>query len=286
MSEFDKFMKSIDDKSEATKKQYRIQYNKLKGLVGKNIGDTSEKKIIEILDSIENKNNSQALLNISLLVRKLEGLGTEQLMKRRKTDKDKILEVAKENNTKLKESLPKYEDLVEYMDYLYEKNEWTDYIINYLLINFQVRNQDLNFDIVTRKKDANDPNKNYMWLQQSKARASYIRNVYKTATIIAPDGKDHGKGQKMNVIENPQFIFALRRVLGCQKSKLDCGTFIPNEASIHYYLQKATYKQLGEGNYFKIIVNHFRNDVDKLKEMAYNRGTDLKTILNSYDIDR
>ena len=142
MSEFDKFMKSIDDKSDATKKQYRIQYNKLKGLVGKNIGDTSEKKIIEILDSIENKNNSQALLNISLLVRKLEGLGTEQLMKRRKTDKDKILEVAKENNTKLKESLPKYEDLVEYMDYLYEKNEWTDYIINYLLINFQVRNQD------------------------------------------------------------------------------------------------------------------------------------------------
>ena len=172
------------------------------------------------------------------------------------------------------------------MDYFYKKNEWTDYIINYLLINFQVRNQDLNFEIVIRKKDANDPNKNYMWLQQSKARASYIRNVYKTATIIAPDGKDHGKGQKMNVIENPQFIFALRRVLGCQKSKLDCGTFIPNEASIHYYLQKATYKQLGEGNYFKIIVNHFRNDVDKLKEMAYNRGTDLKTILNSYDIDR
>ena len=124
MSEFDKIMKSIDDKSDATNKQYRIQYNKLKGLVGKNIGDTSEKKIIEILDSIENKNNSQALLNISLLVRKLEGLGTEQLMKRRKTDKDKILEVAKENNTKLKESLPKYEDLVEYMDYLYEKNEY------------------------------------------------------------------------------------------------------------------------------------------------------------------
>ena len=285
MSEYDKFMESIDGKSEATKKQYRIQYNKLKGLVGKNIGDTSEKKIIEILDSIENKNNSQALLNISLLVRKLEGLGTSQLEKRRKTDKNKIIEAVKEKNIKIKENLPKYEDLVEYMDYLYDQSQWTDYIINYLLINYQVRNQDLNFDIVTKKKDASDPNKNYMWLQQAKARAHYIRNVYKTATIIAPDGKDHGKGQKVNVIDNPQFIFALRRVLGCQKSKLDCGTFIPNEASIHYYLQKATYKQLGEGAYFKIIVNHFRNDVDKLKEMASNRGTDLKTILNSYDVD-
>jgi len=285
MSEYDKFMESIDGKSEATKKQYRIQYNKLKGLVGKNIGDTSEKKIIEILDSIENKNNSQALLNISLLVRKLEGLGTSQLEKRRKTDKNKIIEAVKEKNVKIKENLPKYDDLVEYMEYLYDQSQWTDYIINYLLINYQVRNQDLNFQIILKKKEASDPNKNYMWLQQAKARAHYIRNVYKTATIIAPDGKDHGKGQKVNIIDNPQFIFALRRVLGCQKSKLDCGTFIPNEASIHYYLQKATYKQLGEGNYFKIIVNHFRNDVDKLKEMASNRGTDLKTILTSYDVD-
>ena len=52
----------------------------------------------------------------------------------------------------------------------------------------------------------------------------------------------------------------------CQKSKLDCGTFIPNEA-YPLLFAKATYKQLGESNYFKIIVNHFRNDVDKLKEI-------------------
>jgi len=285
MAEYDKFMNSIKEKSDATKKQYKIQYNKLFKLIGKPIGETSEKKIIELLDEIENKNNSQALLNIALLVRKMEGLSVAQLEKRRKQDKDKIFQAIKEKNVELKENLPSYKDIVEYMDYLYEKNERTDFIINYLLINLQVRNQDLDFTIISKKRDATDKNKNYMWLQNSKGKATFIRNVYKTAVIHAPDG-EHGYGQKVNNITDKRFIIALRRVLGCQKSGLDCGTFIPTKSAIAYHLIKATYKQLGEGKYFKIVVNHFRNNLDKLKEISENRGTDLKTILNFYDIEK
>ena len=93
MAEYEKFMNSIKDKSDATKKQYRIQYNKLFKLTEKPIGETSEKKIIEILNEIENKNNSQALLNIAFLIRKGEGLSVAQLEKRRKQDKNKLKEV-------------------------------------------------------------------------------------------------------------------------------------------------------------------------------------------------
>ena len=286
MAEYEKFMNSIKEKSDATKKQYRIQYNKLFKLTEKPIGETSEKKIIELLNEIDNKNNSQALLNIAFLIRKMEGLSVTQLEKRRKQDKNKLVESVKEKNVELKENLPSYSDIVEYMNYLYDKSEWTDYIINYLLINLQVRNQDLDFTIVSRKKDATDSKTNYMWLQNTKGKATFIRNVYKTATINAPDGTNHGYGQKVNNITDKKFIVALRRVLGCQKSGLDCGVFIPTKSAIAYHLQKATYKQLGEGKYFKIIVNHFRNNIDKLKEISENRGTDLKTILNSYDIEK
>ena len=145
MSEYDKFMATVENKSDSTKKQYRLQYNKLLKLTGKPIGETSEKKIIEILDEIENKNNSQALLNIAFLIRKMEGLAVTQLEKKRKQDKKNLVESVKEKNVNLKENLPSYDDIVEYMNYLYEKDEWTDYIINYLLINLQVRNQDLDF---------------------------------------------------------------------------------------------------------------------------------------------
>ena len=284
MAEFKEFMESIENKSDATKKQYRIQYNKLFKLTEKPIAETSQKKILEILDEMNNKNNEQALLNIALLVRKLNKLSVTDLEKRREDNKKNINTAIKEKNKELKETLPTYDDLIEYMNYKFDNDEWTDYIINYLLIHLQVRNQDLDFDIVKRKKDANDKNKNYMWLQQNKI--TYIRNVYKTANINKPDGSSTGYGQKVNIITNPKMILAVKRVLGCQKSDLDCGTFIPNKSSIAYHLQKATYKQIGEGKYFKIIVNHFRKDLDKLKEISVNRGTDLTTILNFYDIDK
>ena len=168
MTEFKEFMESIESKSDATKKQYRIQYNKLLKLTEKPIAETSEKKIIELLNDIENKNNSQALLNIALLVRKLNKLSVKQLEDKRDKDKKKIFTAIKEKNTDLRENLPDYKEITEYTDYLFEKSEYTDFIINWLLINIQVRNQDLDFTIVTRKKDANDKEKNYMWVQPNK----------------------------------------------------------------------------------------------------------------------
>ena len=283
MGEFEQFMESIENKSDATKKQYRIQYNKLLKLTEKPIAETSEKKIIELLNEIENKNNSQALLNIALLVRKLDGLSVKQLEEKREKDKKKIFTAIKEKNVDLRENLPDYKEITEYTDYLFEKNEFTDYIINWLLINIQVRNQDLDFTIVTRKKDANDKEKNYMWVQPNKL--TYIRNVYKTAKINTPNGET-GYGKKTNVITNPKMILAMKRVMGCQKSGLDCGTFIPNKSAISYHIIKATYKQLGETRYFKIVVNHFRNNLDKIKEISENRGSSISVILTSYDIEQ
>jgi hypothetical protein len=274
MAEYNKFMKSIENKSTATQKQYRIQYNKLYKLLDKPIAEASEKKILETVIEQENMNNQQAILNIGFLVRKAEGLSVKKLEEYRENLKLKINEQIKKKNVELKETLPSYDDLIQYTEMLWENSEWTDYIINYLLIYYQVRNEDLDFSIVKRKKDANDPEKNYMWLQSGKV--TYIRNRYKT---------DKTYGKKVNVITNKQFITAIRRVLGCQDSELKCGVFIPNKNAIAYYIIKATYKQLGETKYFKIVVNHFRKNLEKLKEISENRGTDLMTIYQYYNID-
>ena len=274
MAEYNKFMKSIENKSTATQKQYRIQYNKLYKLLDKPIAEASEKKILETVIEQENMNNQQAILNIGFLVRKAEGLSVKKLEEYRENLKLKINEQIKKKNVELKETLPSYDDLILYTEMLWENSEWTDYIINYLLIYYQVRNEDLDFSIVKRKKDANDTTKNYMWLQSGKV--TYIRNRYKT---------DKTYGKKVNVITNKQFITAIRRVLGCQASELKCGVFIPNKNAIAYYIINATYKQLGETKYFKIVVNHFRKNLEKLKEISENRGTDLMTIYQYYNID-
>jgi len=60
--------------------------------------------------------------------------------------------------------------------------------------------------------------------------------------------------------------------------------FIPNSASLPYWIKKMTYEGLGETLYFKIVVNHYRENINMLKQISYNRGTDIKTIQQSYDV--
>ena len=135
MAEYDKFMKSVEDKSTATQKQYRIQYNKLYKLLDKPVNETSENKILEIVKEQSNVNNQQALLNIGLVVRKLYGLSVKKLEDFREKNKKTITADIKKKNVELKETLPSYDDLIQYTEILWESSEWTDYIINYLLIS-------------------------------------------------------------------------------------------------------------------------------------------------------
>jgi hypothetical protein len=274
MSELNILIESVADKSVNTQKSYKTQYNKLHKLLGKDVNETSEKKLIETVLEQPNNNQKQALINIGILIRRLYKLSTTKLEALREKLKGNLKEDVKEKNAVLKDTLPSYSELVEYTDYLWEKMEWKDYIINYLLINYQVRNQDLVFDIVDKKRLTKDTDKNYMWITPKKV--VYTRNVYKTASTY---------GKKTDTITDPKFILAMKRVYACSKRDEECGVFIPNLSQVGYYIKKATYKQLGEGNYVKIIINHFRKDLTKLKEISDNRGSSLTTLGENYDIE-
>ena len=276
MAEFKSFMDTLGEKSEFTKKTYRIQYNKLRKMLEVDIADVSQKKLIEIISQQSNPNQQQSSINIAVLVRRLNKLPTKELEAKREANKKEVVKQVKKVNESL--VLPTLNDLEEYLDYLYANNQWTDYIINYLLLEYQVRNKDVNFKIVTRKKDMTDKNKNYIWLDVKQKKALYVRRDYKTEKTY---------GEIQHLITDKEFIVALKRVLACQKHNEDCGVFIPNENQVGYYIMRSTYKGIGEGAYLKILINAYKNagNIQKLKEISDNRGTDLNTLLSNYNID-
>jgi len=53
---------------------------------------------------------------------------------------------------------------------------------------------------------------------------------------------------------------------------------------IGYYIKKLTFNELGEGACLKIIVNHYKADYARLKEISKSRGTNLDVLLTSYNI--
>ena len=64
------------------------------------------------------------------------------------------------------------------------------------------------------------------------------------------------------------------------------GILIPKKG---YRINKMTLpdkkgNRLGESNCLKIIVNHYRYNYQKLKEISLSRGTNLEVLLTSYNL--
>ncbi len=272
MSEFDKFAATYAEKAFNTKKTYNNAYKKLfDGLDQKDIHTCTSQEIFDELDKYESANTKQSLLNIAISVWRLYGVNEADLVAYRDDLGKALKQNVKTKNVELRESLPSYEELVKYTKECFDAGKITDYIVNFLILNFQVRNMDLNFKIVPRLIDATDPETNYM--VPLKTKIYYIRNKYKTVGTYGP---------KQNVITDTDFIYAMKRLQAMNKD--GHNALIPNENTIAYRIASLTYGNLGEGALTKIVINHFRNDIDELKKISENRGTAIQTLLSEYDI--
>ena len=286
MSELEEFRKTFSNKSKITQNVYNSNYKKLRDLLGDDILNLSQKNIIEIIEkNISNRNTQSSLINIAFLIRKNNELSINELETFRKKNQTIIKDKIYESNSNLVDSLPSYNTIVDFTNDLLKTEKYVQYVINYLLLHCQVRNADLNFDFVLFKRDTKDTSKNYLWFSAKTKTAHYIRNVYKTAKIIKPDGTTTGYGQKIIKITDPNFIKVMKIFVNYQKKEQKPIVFFPNTETIAYHVKKMTYEGLGETMYFKIVVNHFRKDANMLKQISYNRGTDINTILESYDIE-
>jgi hypothetical protein len=285
MSELTKFRETFANKSKITQNVYNSNYKKLRDLLDDDIINVSQKKVIETLETIDNRNSQQSLLNIAYLIRKDKGMAINELETFRKKNQTFLKDKIYETNSALVDSLPSYDELVDFVDGLLKDKKYIQYVINYLLLHCQVRNADLNFDFVLLKRDTKDTSKNYLWFSAKTKTAHYIRNVYKTAKIVKPDGDITGYGQKIIKITDPAFIKVMKILVNYEKKENKPIVFFPNLETLAYHIKKMTYKNLGETMYFKIVVNKFRSDPNMLKQISDNRGTDINTILESYDIE-
>ena len=113
-------------------------------------------------NTIEEKINTQmSLINICVLVRKLEPeMPVDRLVEQRTINKGVVRDALKQVNT-LKE-LPTLEDYDIYLESLWVKKKYKEYIINYLLRHHYVRNLDLIFDIVSSKSEIKEASANKM----------------------------------------------------------------------------------------------------------------------------
>jgi hypothetical protein len=255
--------------SDNTISAYKNRYKKLIKLCDvENFHDIEDDELLEKLNEIKVANTRKALLNLLIILREsLYRYDVSLLRETRDNTNQLVAEQKKESNAKLLEDLPSYESLLEHMEELYDQKQYREYLIMYILTNYYTRNYDMVLDIVTKKSDMTDFKKNYIWLVKGKNKAIYLRNNYKTAKTY---------GYKEHTITDEKALHAIKMLKG---QKLI-------DSSNPAYFVKNTTGGLGEGRVVKIIIDHYRKlgDLQKIQEIATSRGTDLRTIIESYDI--
>tara|TARA_R110000765_G_scaffold126044_1_gene223893 strand:+ start:2251 stop:3075 length:825 start_codon:yes stop_codon:yes gene_type:complete len=265
------------DLSASTLRQYKRQFQKLTDLLENDIINSSEKIIIRtIRRENQNVNSDLALLNIAIVVFRHSGKNLDKLVRFRDELKGRVISHTINVNSDL--VLPSSETIETYIKSLYNRKLWKDYIINYLVWTYNTRNElDIKFVNSSRIADK-DQRHNYLVIRAK--HIIFIKNKYKTSKVY---------GRKEFINTNPDFR---RAVLALSKSQehliIDKNDEPISDENIGAYVQNATYEKLGEGKYLKIQIDEAKkkkNTFNLIKKISKRRGTDLDTLLTSYNIE-
>ena len=180
----------------------------------------------------------------------------------------KMTEGYKERNKELKKTLPTLKELQQFNLQNYKDKRFRAFIINYLLLNYGVRNKDLNL-IITRISKNLDKTKNYLVVRKN--TINYIRNDYKTKNVY---------NSKKNVIKSLRLLEAAEELLGDK----DHVSLLQNTINLGQEIQKYTYNNLLEGDIFKIVVSS-KKKLKDIENITNKRGSSVNAVISNYNLN-
>lgn len=161
---------------------------------------------------------------------------------------------------------------IDYMNNMYKAQNWNAFIINYLLINFQVRNMDLDLVVSTKKPDSDEVN--YIYVEDS--QLTYIRNEYKTSERYGPKSHDIFDIRMITACKNhlngAESRFLLYKTVGGKEVRIE-------RTGLASYIQNRTAVQQRALN----VAQSTLADKTELEQIAENRGTSVEVIRKVYD---
>lgn len=279
MTELDNFIISKYGNSPATIQNYKCQYKSIKKFLNKDFSNSTENEILVACYKLSNGNpsNESTYLNLPYMIRVLNNKSVEEIQKRRNELKDFIKKHIEEKKELLNAKIPSYKIIEDYINKLFINKDYKKYIINYLILNYGVRNKDVNCFIINSVKDAIKDNINYLIIKPNSIE--WRINEYKTLKTY---------GAKKIIIKSKKFLEAINS-LPINTWLLTGSDLELKDTGLATTLKRALYNNLTEGDYFKIIMKHINtkpNTTQLLEYYSKTRGTSLPTLLEFYDINK
>ena len=290
MNEMDRILEKKASLAKNTIKTYKQAYKKLVDILAtNNVADLDNKEIIDLIDEQENYGTINLLLTIVLMIKYDNDKEIDDIKKHR----DLIRMEMRDSRWKKKEekldTLPPIKSLTKYLNRLYSNNEYQSYIINYLLINYNVRNLDLDLIVTDDMKEYHNLGKkgdeNVLFVGKNNA-VYYYRNNYKTVKTYGP---------KAIRLSSVKLAKSIKGYMAQQQAITNGDIYLlslqngdrSGRDSLSHYITKFTMDGLTESDIMKIIVTgkvKTIDDIRRLEKISFNRGTAPQTIIEEYNL--
>ncbi len=268
-------------KSKYTISSYKNAHRRLTDYLGVAIKDASQKKIIEAIEEIANNPNTKASLsNCGIVFYNLNEMDNKKLLKHKQTITEEINKHRIKKGKEKTLNLPSKSDLDQRLKKLFIDERWGDYIILWLMINFNTRNADVNVEIVNSIHATKlDKTRNY--LVRRKEDFVFIRNSYKTARTY---------GQKRHTFKSIHMDRAVKYFTNEMPPNMPLHLIHSNGEPMNDLSLTNKIKTISggltESDINKIQVSAIEDlaDYKSLKIMAERRGTDVDTLISHYNL--
>jgi len=263
---------------DSTKKQYINAYARWTDTTDRQVIDSSEAYIISVLDKMACSPNSKSVvISAIVMIRNFHELSVDKIRNWRDTKLKKRIDIAHTAKDKRdNELLPSYTELMNHVKKLYKDKNYKDYIINFILSKYCVRNRDLNVFITQDKSMLLQTDTNIIYLAPS--YAIYQRNDYKTHDTY---------GQiKINIRSMPFRNACLNFLDNNPDGYLfaNSNEKVMADSSIGNYIQEHSFNQLGEGRICKLVLGYYakRGNIREITRISRSRGTNIQTLIDYY----
>ena len=251
---------------------YGYVYKRIIKLLKYDVLEYTEKQIIKEIKQFDIKSamSKNTMIAVVMLIRKNVDLPTDELTAYSKSLIELHYKNKQKSNETLQDDLPSVKQLEDFTNQLYIDEKYIDFIINYILLNYNTRNMDLDLKLIADKKDA-DKNGNYIY--STNKYLMYVRNSYKTSNEY---------GTKKIKIYNSNMRRAFAVLLGDEQEHKLIET-----TNLNKYIQDRTYDGIGEGRYTKVVLSQYKKDgnIAGFEKVSKNRGTSISVLLSSYNLD-
>ena len=135
---------------------YGYVYKRILKLLKYDVLEYSEKQIIKEIKNFDIKPamSKNTMIAVVMLIRKNADLPTDELVAYSKSLIELHYKNKQKSNESLQEDLPSVKQLEDFTNQLYVDEKYSDFIINYIPLNYNTRNMDLDLKLIADKKDS------------------------------------------------------------------------------------------------------------------------------------